>query len=94
MRKSASARLMASAVCAVAMVGAGASAASAGEITGNGKPITVKGASECAYSGQNDGFHAGDPTDPGRVQSFGQIVKVAGPQGGIPGFACNPTRVG
>lgn len=91
MRKSASARLLASAVCAVAMVGAGASAASAGEITGNGKRITVKGASICAFSGQNDEFQEGDRSAP-RVQSFGQIVKAFGPMRGVPGVACNPTR--
>jgi|1185.fasta_scaffold02472_5 hypothetical protein len=32
----------------------GVSAASAGEITGNGKPITINGNSPCAFSGQED----------------------------------------
>lgn len=88
-------------LCAVAAVGLSATAASAGEIKGNGGYIfgengPLHGKSICAYSGQNDAFH--DPTHaeyPGdelnRVQSFGQIVKVAGPLGGVPGQECNPT---
>lgn len=85
----------------------GAAAAFAGEVTGPVGPNggeghtlwtgtnpdgshTLHGASECAFSGLNapqDGAEAG----PGMVQSFGQIVKVAGPMGGVPGTACNPT---
>ncbi|MEO8695921.1 MAG: hypothetical protein ABI658_20540, partial [Acidimicrobiales bacterium] len=40
-----------------------------------------------SLSGQND---TPDPNDPfeGRVQSFGQIVKLVGPIGGVPGFEC------
>ena len=73
------------------------SAASAGEITGNGELKEVKGHSICAFSGQNDGYHipeeAEDEFDAQqRVQSFGQIVRYAGPIGGVPGFECNPTR--
>jgi hypothetical protein len=45
-------------ICAGAMaVGlgcAGVSPAVAGEITGNGKDLTINGQSFCAYSGQND----------------------------------------
>ena len=71
------------------------SVAFAGEITGNGQLKEVKGASECAFSGQNDGFHipelAEDEFDASqRVQSFGQIVRFVGPIGGVPGAACNP----
>jgi hypothetical protein len=86
---------------------AGAAASFAGEVTGPVGPNgglghtlwtgtngdgshTLHGASQCAFSGLNnpqDGAEAG----PGLVQSFGQIVKVAGPQGGVPGTACNPT---
>ena len=59
----------AAAVCAVAVAGVGASAASAGEITGNGTPLwtstnvdpvtgevshTLHGQSACAFSGQED----------------------------------------
>jgi hypothetical protein len=85
------------AVCATAVVGLGVGSASAGEITGTGKPLlvtvdpnTLNGRSECAFSGLNDGFFDGSEAE--RVQSFGQIVRVAGPLGGIPGFACNPAR--
>ena len=77
-----------------AILVAGAGSASAGEITGNGEPLDVKGASICAYSGQNDGFHTQDPDDTDRVQSFGQLVKAYGPLGGIPGMACNPNGGG
>jgi hypothetical protein len=85
-----------SSLCALALVGT-AGAASAGEITGNGKFKDVKGKSICAYSGQNDGYH--DPThqefpgDNARVQSYGQLVK-AGLKGMLPnpGMACNPNN--
>lgn len=79
------------AACAATIIAAGGTSASAGEITGNGKPIVVKGASECAYSGQNDEFHQGEE-GASRVQSYGQIIRFAGPMGGIPGTACNPSR--
>ena len=82
-------RALGVAACAAAIVGMGATAASAGEITGHGTPKAPKGASECSYSGLNDGWF--DGTEPGvRVQSFGQIVRFAGPLGGVPGMACNP----
>jgi len=65
--------------------------ASAGEITGNGKPTqgTTHAHSICAFSGQND-----TPNDPfpegGRVQSYGQIVRVGlKAEAPSPGFACN-----
>ena len=51
-----------------------AQGAVAGEITGNGKPITVNGNSPCAYSGQEDlqwsdsGFTRGVP---GHAQNWG-----------------------
>ena len=77
--------------------------AQAGEITGNGKDITINGRSECAFSGQND--LDGDPRDPGfKTQSYGQNVRLTPldpstldpnadvPFVPIPGFACNPTR--
>ena len=77
------------AICAAALL-AGAGTAHAGEITGNGKltPVNQYTANSiCSFSGQND---SPDPTDPfeGRVQSFGQIVKLVGPIGGIPGTEC------
>jgi hypothetical protein len=81
--------LLATAVCAVAVGGAGASSAFAGEITGNGKPLwtngtdwnvdhTLHGASACAFSGQEDlQFPANPAYDPtaGHAQSWGQIPK-------------------
>ena len=44
------------AVCAAAVMGVGANAAFAGEVTGNGKPTqgTAHARSICAFSGQND----------------------------------------
>jgi hypothetical protein len=81
--------LLATAVCAVA-VGGGASAAFAGEVTGNGKPLwtnttdwnvevhTLHGASACAFSGQEDLQFPDSPDyDPaaGHAQSWGQIPK-------------------
>ena len=96
------------AVCAAAVVAVGASAASAGEITGNGKWIAgseaapLNGRSECAYSGQNDNFVLGNPVPDAdgftRTQSWGQV----GQEGrafltsiGLnPGIACNPSKSG
>ena len=82
-------RWFAAAVCAATVAGAGAGSAFAGEITGTGERTAAPdhARSECAFSGLNDDDL---PTD-ARAQSFGQIVKVTGPLGGIPGFACNPT---
>jgi hypothetical protein len=79
---------LAAAVLAATIAGSGATAVFAGEITGNGKTVATQGRSECRYSGLNDD----QIEEPGRVQSFGQLVRQFGPQGGIPGFACNPTR--
>ena len=93
------------AVLAALMVTAmGASAAFAGEITGNGKSLknddgTLNGHSACAFSGLNDTF-TGDPEVPDadgffRTQSWGQIPKelrdFVGTVGLHPGDACNPT---
>ena len=87
------------AVCAAAVMGVGADAAFAGEVTGNGKPTQgpAHAASICAFSGQND-----DPTGTqgegpgGRVQSFGQDVKSGAidPRQFNPGDACNPNAGG
>lgn len=83
-------RILAVVVSTVAVMALAAGSAFAGEITGSGKPTAgpAHAASECVFSGLNDDDL---PTD-AVAQSFGQIVKVAGPQGGVPGFACNPTR--
>jgi len=88
--------------CAAAFAAVGVGAAFAGEVTGpfpNGTPLwtgtnpdgshTLHGASVCAFSGLNIPSEDGDPS---RTQSFGQIVRYAGPLGGIPGTACNPTK--
>jgi hypothetical protein len=91
--------LIAAALSAVIMCGLGASAASAGEITGKGKPTAgpAHANSICVYSGRND-----DPTAPlsldrsvapngpgGVSQSFGQDVKIGlDPHLFNPGDAC------
>ena len=90
-------RLLAVVGCTAALTALGAGSAFAGEITGNGKWIAgseeapLKGRSECAYSGQNDEFVLGLPGDWDRTQSWGQIVRFAGPLGGA-AFGCNPNR--
>lgn len=78
---------------AAAMVAAGAflvatTPASAGEVTGSGKDITINGNSLCAFSGQNDtpdgfwievapGIYV--QIDPGgRVQSYGYFKEENG----------------
>ncbi len=80
-------------ITGLAVVAIGAGPASAGEITGNGTLKPVNGKSECAYSGQNDGYHAG--TEAMRVQSYGQehkfLTEVLGLPKGLPGLACNPS---
>ena len=86
--------------CVVAIMGLGASAALAGEVTGNGKPTAGpdNANSICVFSGQND-----DPTAPivlnfgiapngpgGRTQSYGQLVRygLLGPSVVTPGMTC------
>jgi hypothetical protein len=87
-------RLFVAAVAVAVMMALGASAAFAGEITGNGKLKAVNGNSPCAFSGQEDlqWYTAdgdttlrSDPTkgDPAHSQNWGQIVSAAG--GGIGG---------
>src|SRR3954447_26951771 len=93
---------MAVLVCALSVGVLCTASAFAGEVTGpfpNGKPLwtstnpdgshTLHGASICAFSGLNIPSEDGDPS---RTQSFGQNVRNAGPLGGIPGTACNPTK--
>jgi hypothetical protein len=84
----------------------GASAAFAGEITGNGRLLDMHGQSSCAFSGQQDlqwyttdldTTLRTDPTrgDPSHAQSWGQIPKAVRdsfPAFLHPGIACNPTR--
>lgn len=78
------------AVCTAALLGAGTTAASAGEITGNGKslqPLHAK--SWCAFSGLDDA----DDDGFGRTQNWGQIPKefrdFLTSIGESPGVACN-----
>ena len=74
-------QLLVVAVCATVVAGVGSSAALAGEVTGNGKPLwtndpqlwdvppgthTLHGKSECAYSGQEDDQFPGTTEDPNR----------------------------
>jgi hypothetical protein len=93
------------AVCTVALLGATASAAFAGEITGNGKPTggPAHANSICVFSGKNDDpgapLDGSGPNGPGGIaQSFGQDVKLglANPKAFNPGAACrggsNPDR--
>ena len=51
----------------------GATSASAGEVTGNGKvtPVVERANSICAFSGLNDDTEE----EPGRTQSYGQAVR-------------------
>ena len=86
-------RLLAAAVCATAVAALGAGSAFAGEITGNGKVIAAPfehAQSECAFSGLDDP----DADVFTHTQSWGQLVAMFGPMGGVPGVACNPTRSG
>jgi hypothetical protein len=82
---------------AAAVAGLSAGPALAGEITGSDRLLHIgyaedghavlHGESLCAFSGLNDDTA---PT-PAKSQSYGQIVKVAGPLPFTPGTECNPT---
>jgi hypothetical protein len=81
-------------VSAVIMVGPGAGAAFAGEVTGNGKDTgAVEHANSiCVFSGKNDDPGSTDPMDPGGVaQSYGYSVVRAGAKAlaPTPAEACN-----
>jgi hypothetical protein len=81
------------AAVSAAALGSLSGSAFAGEVTGNGKSTPIRAgvaASECAFSGLDDP----DPDVFTHTQSFGQLVSMFGPMGGVPGFACNPTRAG
>ncbi len=72
---------LAAAAFAAALVVAMGGAASAGEITGNGKPTPINGGqagSICAFSGQNDDpTGGGDPFEDGRTQNWGHVLDDA-----------------
>ena len=88
--------------CVLAIMSIGASAALAGEITGNGKPTAGPdhANSICVFSGQNDDPNApiisaqpipAAPNGPGgRTQNYGQDVRhgLISPQTFNPGDAC------
>ena len=96
---------LAALLCAVAITGATAGAAVAGEVTGNGQPPAGpdNANSICTFSGKNDDpgapLDGSGPNGPGGVaQSYGQDVKLglANPRAFNPGDACrggsNPAR--
>ena len=87
-------RLLVVAASVAVMVGAGASAAFAGEVTGKGKDTAApaNANSICAFSGLDDmDFLA--PVQPGVVQNWGSIPKEVrdflATIGEHPGTACN-----
>src|SRR5207302_1731485 len=86
-------RLIMALVAVAALMAFVASTASAGEITGNGRLITVHGNSPCAYSGQedlqwytdnSDTTLRSDPTrgDPAYAQNWGKVKQATGLTGG------------
>jgi hypothetical protein len=86
-------KIFASAVCAAAVAALTGAPAFAGEITGKGKSTPIRSgvaASECAFSGLDDP----DADVFTHTQSWGQLVSMFGPMGGVPGVACNPVRSG
>ena len=86
-------KLFASAVSAAAVAALSGAPALAGEVTGTGESTPIRNgvaASECAFSGLDDP----DADVFTHTQSFGQLVSMFGPMGGVPGGACNPTRSG
>lgn len=81
--------LLGAAVCAAALMGANVGAASA---QGQVERGPEHARSICSFSGLND--EPDDPVEGGRVQSYGQIVKL-GLKSDVPspGFACNPNNL-
>ena len=70
-------------IVATAVVGAGcvvfgAGPAVAGEVTGQGKPITIHAKSPCAFSGQEDLQFSDPANSPGRVQNWGHTPNKSG----------------
>lgn len=88
--------LIATLFCGVVIAGASASAAFAGEVTGNGKRTGAEhhANSICVFSGKNDDPEGLNPelNGPGGVsQSYGQELKrgLVDPHVFNPGQACN-----
>ena len=87
-------RAFAVAACVASLLGVGANAALAGEVTGSGKNEDQnQGRSWCSFSGLNDRAPGEGPVDT-QSQSYGQDVKAgdADPHVLNPGVACNPNR--
>ena len=90
---------MAALAAAGMLLGSMASASWAGEITGNGKSITLHGTSWCRYSGLDDSA-AVDPFE--RTQNYGQLVALydffdpkdfnPNTSSYLTGEGCNPTK--
>ena len=86
------------AACATALLSLVASAALAGEITGNGKSLknpdgTLNGKSACAFSGRQDNFEEDEGLFKNMLtQSWGQLFKELKAVFPHPGNACNPTK--
>jgi hypothetical protein len=76
--------LLGTAVCAAAILGT-STYALAGEVTGNGKAITIHAKSACAFSGLDDNMPGTGIVVPGQVQNWGHTkdapVVVAAPRG-------------
>ena len=64
-------------LCAALMLTGGVGVAFAGEVTGNGKVISMNGKSLCSFSGLED-----QPLDPGTVQNWGHTKHPLGLTGG------------
>ncbi len=75
-------------LCAAMMLTGGVGAAVAGEVTGNGKVISMNGKSLCAFSGLEDWASlatqppGGVHVDPGTVQNWGHVKQALGLTGG------------
>jgi len=84
-------RLGASVAVAVVVLSLSAGAVLAGEVTGTGQRLDMSHANSiCAFSGLNDYPDGSQSGPPGRVQSYGQDVRLYGadPQQFNPGDAC------
>ena len=86
--KSTTRSIVGAGVCAAMMLIGSAGIASAGEVTGNGKAITMNGRSLCSFSGVEDWANAeeqppgGIDVEPGTVQNWGHVKHPLGLQGG------------
>ncbi|HSD68585.1 MAG TPA: hypothetical protein VLB07_03480 [Woeseiaceae bacterium] len=86
------------AACATGLLYLAASAAIAGEITGNGKSLknedgTLNGNSACAFSGRQDNYEEDEGLFRSMItQNWGQLFKELKAIFPHPGTACNPTK--